>query len=69
MGAVRIVAVGLAIGLPVAVTAFEVIGGPAAVTGSSMQVSTVVKIHEEGCTLILFWSSPPSIRQGAEHVM
>ena len=44
MGVVRTVALGLAIGLPVAVTAFEVIGGPATVTGSSMQVIIVAKI-------------------------
>lgn len=42
MGVVKTVmkaaAVGLAIGTPVAITAFEVIGGPATVSGSSMQV-------------------------------
>ena len=44
MGPVKTVAVGLAIGIPVAVTAFEVIGGPVAVTGSSMQVKVMVII-------------------------
>lgn len=39
MQVVKVVAVGLAVGLPVAITAFETIGGPATVTGSSMQVT------------------------------
>ena len=46
MGVVKTVmkaaAVGLAIGTPVAITAFEVIGGPATVSGSSMQVKKIV---------------------------
>lgn len=38
MQAAKTVAFGVAIGLPVAITAFELIGGPATVAGSSMQV-------------------------------
>ena len=39
MQVLKTLAYGLAIGLPVAVTGFELIGGPATVTGSSMQVT------------------------------
>jgi hypothetical protein len=47
MGALKTVmktaAICLAVGTPLAITAFEVIGGPASVAGSSMQVKNVVK--------------------------
>ena len=40
--AVKVVCFGVVLGLPLAVTGFELIGGPAAVTGSSMQVKRVL---------------------------
>lgn len=39
MQTVKVVSFGLALGLPFAVTGYELIGGPASVTGSSMQVN------------------------------
>lgn len=47
MRASKAVAVGLALGVPVAVTVFEVIGGPATVTGTSMQVEGLVNYLRE----------------------
>lgn len=44
MQAVKLVGFGVAVGVPVAVTGFELIGGPATVTGSSMQVSRALHL-------------------------
>ena len=67
MRSVKIVAVGLAIGIPVAVTAFEVIGGPATITGSSMRVKIMVNFLHQWSFILC--SSPASTQQGAECAM
>ena len=55
MQVVKLVSFGAVFGVPIAVTGFELIGGPAAVTGSSMQVSITVNIHRKMQIMLLFY--------------
>ena len=67
--AMKTAAICLAVGTPLAVTVFEVIGGPASVAGSSMQVKTVVKFRIMQCSVFLVLASPVSTQKGAERAM
>ena len=63
--AMKTAAICLAVGAPLAVTAFEVIGGPASVAGSSMQVKIVINFAS---ILIISCCSQPSFNPGGSRV-